>query len=267
MCANNLDGNIAMQKSKWIERYWLIALALTALPTVTQAGSLENAIEAQVQTDIAAQKSQQQIDGLADETDQMLAEYRDTLRQTDSLKAYNDQLDKLVVSQQKELDSINIQLRNIETTQRDIVPLMLNMIDAMSQFVSLDIPFLPDERHARVTQLQTLMERADVSLAEKYRRILEAYQVETEYGRTIEAYRAELTEKDNTRTVDFLRIGRVSLYYLTLDGTEAGIWNNGSWQVLPSEYRQPISEALKVAMKQLPPDLLVLPVKTAEVTK
>jgi hypothetical protein len=252
-----------MQKYKWIGQHWLIAIMLTGIPLLSPAGSLESAIDSQVKTDVAAQKSQQQIDGLADETVQLLAEYRETLRQTDSLQAYNDQLDKLVSSQQQELDSINVQLRNIESTQRDIVPLMLKMIDTMEQFVALDLPFLPKERQARVIQLQTLMERADVTIAEKYRRILEAYQVETEYGRTIEAYRDELTVDNMTRTVDFLRIGRVSLYYLTLDGLESGIWSDG-WQVLPNEYRQPISQALKVAMKQLPPDLLVLPVKTVE---
>ena len=108
------------------------------------------------------------------------------------------------------------------------------------------------------------MERADVSLAEKYRRVLEAYQVETEYGRTIEAYQDDLILEDETRTVNFLRIGRVGLYYLTLDGQEAGAWNEG-WQSLDDSYRQAIDKGLKVAKKQLPPDLLVLPLKTAGV--
>jgi len=231
---------------------------------MTFAGNLEHAIETQVKTDIAAQKSQQQIDNLSDDTTQMLAEYRETLRQTDSLRAYNDQLNKLVISQKAELESIDLQLRNIETTQRDIVPLMLNMIDTMVKFVELDVPFLPEERQQRVQQLQTLMERADVTLSEKYRRILEAYQVETEYGRTIEAYQGELTVGEDSRTVDFLRIGRVSLYYLTLDGLEAGIWNQQQWTKLDDSYRQSISQGLKVAKKQLPPDLLVLPVRTVE---
>jgi len=239
-------------------------MLLTASPVMTFAGNLEHAIETQVKTDIAAQKSQQQIDNLSDDTTQMLAEYRETLRQTDSLRAYNDQLNKLVISQKAELESIDLQLRNIETTQRDIVPLMLNMIDTMVKFVELDVPFLPEERQQRVQQLQTLMERADVTLSEKYRRILEAYQVETEYGRTIEAYQGELTVGEDSRTVDFLRIGRVSLYYLTLDGLEAGIWNQQQWTKLDDSYRQSISQGLKVAKKQLPPDLLVLPVRTVE---
>ena len=259
-----------MQQQKWIGQHWIKIMLLTAIPVMTTyAGSLEHAIDTQVKSDTAAQQSQQQIDTLADETVQMLAEYREVLRQTNSLRAYNDQLDKLVTSQQKELDSIGLQLRNIETTRRDIVPLMVQMIDVMTDFVALDIPFLPDERQARLVQLQTLMERADVTLAEKYRRILEAYQVETEYGRTIEAYQGEITIESDTRTVDFLRIGRVSLYYSTLDGLEVGMWDQESnqWQRLDNEYLRDISQGLKIARKELPPDLLILPVKTAGVAQ
>ena len=256
-----------MQNNSKNKSYWLAAFVFSMLPVLSvYAGNLEHAIETQVNTDIAAQKSQQQVDSLDDETTQMLAEYREVLSQTESLRAYNEQLDALVASQKKELDSIDQQLNNIETTQRDIVPLMIKMIEVMSQFVELDIPFLAEERQTRVVQLQTLMSRADVTLAEKYRRILEAYQVETEYGRTIEAYQDELTMGENTRTVDFLRIGRVSLYYLTLDGLEAGMWEpkTGQWQVLSNDYLQSISQGLKVALKQLPPDLLVLPIHTVE---
>jgi hypothetical protein len=141
---------------------------------------------------------------------------------------------------------------------------MLKMIEVLGEFVELDIPFLAEERQTRVAQLQALMGRADVSLSEKYRRILEAYQVETEYGRTIEAYQGELDSSDSaSRTVDFLRIGRVSLYYLTLDGLEAGLWDieQKKWQPVPTEQLSSINQGLKVALKQLPPDLLVLPVK------
>jgi len=253
-----------MQRTQWNKPFGLALLASLLIPLASNSGSLEHAVDTQVKTDIAAQKSQQKVDGLSNETKDIVATYRETLRQTASLRTYNDQLEKLVMSQKKELSSMDEQLLNIENTQRDIVPLMLKMIDTMVQFVELDIPFLPEERQQRIVQLQTLMERADVTIAEKYRRILEAYQVETEYGRTIEAYRGDLIMGDSTRTVDFLRIGRVSLYYLTLDSLEAGIWNDNQWQRLDDKYRQAIEQGLKVAKKQLPPDLLVLPTQTAE---
>lgn len=256
-----------MQTTKWNNVFWLATTLALLTPAIALSGNLEHAIDAQVETDVAAQKSQQKIDNLADEKSEMLANYRESLRQTDSLRAYNNQLEKLTSSQRKELSSIDEQLLNIENTQREIVPLMLKMIATMVQFVELDVPFLPEERQQRIVQLQTLMERADVTIAEKYRRILEAYQVEMEYGRTIEAYQGDLMIAQATRTVDFLRIGRVSLYYLTLDGVEAGIWNDGQWQRLDDSYRAAIEQGLKVAKKQLPPDLLVLPTQTAQVAQ
>jgi FtsZ-binding cell division protein ZapB len=252
-----------MHLKQTIKRGWQLSIFL-ALPFLANAGALDEAIDTQVNTDIAAQKSQEKIDNLSDETTDMLAEYRDVLRQTQSLKSYNDQLQSLVNSQQEEMASISEQLNNIETTQHDIVPLMLKMIDVLQQFVSLDVPFLKQERQTRLEALTAMMGRADVSLAEKYRRIMEAYQVETEYGRTIEAYQADLEDGETKKTVDFLRIGRVSLYYLTLDGKEAGMWDNDKkqWVVLSDDYIQAITDGLKVAKKQLPPDLMVLPVNT-----
>ena len=244
---------------------WVCGLASVMLCSLVHAADhkdkLQNTIDLQIKTELTAKKSQKKIDELADQADQMLAEYQNLLRQAESLRIYNNQLDKLVLSQQGEIDSIAEQLINMETTQREIVPLMLKMVEVISQFVALDIPFLPEERQFRVAELQTIMERADVSLAEKYRRVLEAYQVETEYGRTIEAYQDELELDERIRTVNFLRIGRVGLYYLTLDGQQAGVWDAG-WRPLDSEYRQAIDKGLKVANKQLPPDLLVLPIKT-----
>lgn len=246
---------------------WVCGLASVMLCSLAHAADhkdkLQNTIDLQIKTELTAKKSQKKIDGLADQADQMLAEYRNLLRQAESLRIYNNQLDKLVLSQQGEIDSIAEQLINMETTQREIVPLMLKMVEVISQFVALDIPFLPEERQFRVAELQAIMERADVSLAEKYRRVLEAYQVETEYGRTIEAYQDELELDEKIRTVNFLRIGRVGLYYLTLDGQQAGVWDGDErWRPLDSEYLQAIDKGLKVAKKQLPPDLLVLPIKT-----
>lgn len=243
----------------------MLAGCLMLPAAISWAGALDQAIDEQVATDSAAQRSQQQIDNLDDETREMLNEYRAVMRQTQSLQAYNNQLDQLVSSQQQELESIDLQLANIDTTQRDILPMMIKMIDVLEQFVELDLPFLPEERSQRISQLKELMDRSDVNLSEKYRRILEAYQVETEYGRTIEAYQGEIEVDGNNRSVDFLRIGRVNLYYLSLDERDAGVWDQAEqrWETLDRSHNKAISEGLKVARKQLPPNLLVLPVKTA----
>ncbi len=207
-------------------------------------------------------RTQTRIEELDDDARVMLEEYQQLSRELDVLIIYNKQLQRLINSQEKEKISIREQMLGLEATKREIIPLMLNMLEWMDGFTKVDQPFLLEERHMRIEQIHDLMDRADVSVGEKYRRILEAYQVEMEYGRTIEAYRGELTISDNTRTVDFLRIGRVGLYYQTLDRQEAGHWDYsaGSWKKLSDSYNLPIRKGLRVARKQAAPDLLILPV-------
>jgi hypothetical protein len=163
--------------------------------------------------------------------------------------------------------SLNKQIGEVDVVQRQITPLMLRMIDTLAEFVRLDVPFLPEERAKRVAGLRDMMGRADVTLSEKYRRLMEAYQVENEYGRTIESYRGSLDAEGQQRTVDFLRIGRVALMYQTLDGQEVGFWDRqaGQWEELPGEYRSPIKQGLQIAKKQVAPDLIRIPVPAPEV--
>jgi hypothetical protein len=149
---------------------------------------------------------------------------------------------------------------------RSVTPLMLRMIDSLDAFVALDLPFLLDERQERIEELRKMMPRADVTNAEKYRRIMEAYQIENDYGRSIEAYRATLGRDGREVTVDFLRFGRIALVYQTLDEAERGVWDqtSGSWQPLDASYRSAIRQGLRIARKQAAPDLIFLPLPAAE---
>jgi hypothetical protein len=204
---------------------------------------------------------QKQIDGLSDETDELLAKYRTVLTQIDSIGVYNHQLHELIGSQDEELASLQDQLDRVEVVGRSVTPLMLRMIDALDATVALDLPYLTEERTKRIADLRKLMTRASVTSAEKYRLIMEAYQTENEYGRTIEAYRSTLKRGDRDIKVDFLRFGRIALVYQTLDGMEAGVWNQTkkTWEPLDASYRTAIRQGLRIARKQAAPDLIGLP--------
>jgi len=204
---------------------------------------------------------QKEIDELSDETDDLSAKYRTALTQIDSIRIYNQQLRELIGSQTDELGSLQDQLDRVEVVGRSVTPLMLRMIEALEATVELDLPFLLEERTKRIADLRELMTRAAVSNAEKYRLIMEAYQTENEYGRTIEAYRSNLQRGDREIKVDFLRFGRIALVYQTLDGKETGFWNQEEkrWELLDSSYQTPIREGLRIARKQAAPDLIRLP--------
>lgn len=247
---------------------WLLGLGFGLHVAISPAQqSIEDAIAVQSTSIQTSAEVQARIDALDDDTRAMLEEYRRAMSQIADLTAYNEQLGRLVDTQRVELADFERQFNDIEVTKRRILPLIVRQIDVLEEFVSLDMPFLERERALRIEELRKLMERPEVPTSEKYRRVSEAYQIELEYGHTIEAYEGELVAASGEpRTVNFLRFGRLGLYYMTLDGLEIGFFNNDSdeWEQLPGEYLQSIDRAIRIARKQLPPDLVRLPVPAPE---
>jgi Protein of unknown function (DUF3450) len=219
------------------------------------------ALQAQAQNDKEQSAQQAQINKIREQTQDAAGRYAQAMADADSLERYNKQLDSQVKSQEAEMASIERQLTEIETTNREVQPLMQQMVDTLDQFVKLDVPFLLEERTARVQTLKDMMGRADVTISEKYRRILEAYQIELEYGRTLDAYSGRLGTGADARTVEFVRLGRVSLMYRTLDGAEVGYWDAMQKKWVPdASYRDDIQQALRVARGQGAKELLTVPV-------
>ena len=229
--------------------------------TLTHAQTADEALEEHQQMQQSLRDSQTRVDNLDDQRLEMLAEYRSELRRLEDLNSYNENLQELLNSQAAEQQRINEDLAELEAIRRDLVPLMLEMQRAMENFVRLDLPFLPEERASRVQALDNLLKRSDVDIAEKYRRLIEAYIIEAEYGQTLEAYEGTLTTGNQQRTVDFLRLGRTALFYITLDRTEVGIWDSqtNNWHALPNSFVDPVMQAVRMARQQVPPDLLRLP--------
>jgi seryl-tRNA synthetase len=242
----------------------ITALLLLSLnPAFSQSGAKTKKVVAEEKKNLnMAQASQKKIDALSDQTQTLLMKYRQTLKQIDNAKVYNAQLTKIIQTQEEEKVSIKSQTAQLKDTAKGIVPLMVDMVANIKKFVELDVPFLPKERAKRVNDLETLLTRADVSTSEKFRRILEAYQVENEYGRTIESYRALKKTDGNEKTVDYLQVGRVAFLYQTLDGKETGAWDNKAkkWVELGSEYKKSIQAGIKMAKKQTAPQLIKLPI-------
>jgi hypothetical protein len=237
----------------------LFAAALLAAATIASGQSIDSLIQAQASADREAAAAQERITKLADSAADKAAQYRQALSEADSLTRYNATLRTQVQSQADEVKSIQQQLVDIETTQREIQPLMERMVATLAETVKADVPFLLEERTQRVQRLQEIMPRADVTISEKYRRILEAYQIELEYGRTLDSYQGNLPGQD--KVVDFVRVGRISLLYQTGDQEETGYWDQNAKQwVRDDDYREAFIRAVAIAKKRGAPDLIEAPV-------
>lgn len=260
------------QKNKYLalmgrQTWWLFAfcvvISLWSLFAVNaSAQNVDDALGIQTASQKNSQAAQEKIDSLDDSRQTMADEYRALVQQTDELGIYNAQLRRLIQSQEMEIAQYDADLAELEQTRRRLMPLLWQMTDALKKILTVDTPFLAEERQARFDELARLMDRADIAVADKYRRIMEAYQIEAEYGHSIEAYQGQMQIGDEARTVDFLRFGRVGLYYLSLDGQDVGMWDSekGAWLEVDSMYRDTLAQAIRIARKQMPPDLIRLPV-------
>ena len=243
---------------RWIHLGVILAPAVFAAAPVS--AQLQEALTEQVQADRTAAQSQNTINELRDRTADAAGRTQQANADAESLERFNRQLDEQVQMQNEELASIGQQLLDIDTTNREVQPLMQQMVDTLERFVQLDVPFLVAERTARVENLKSLMDRADVTISEKYRLILEAYQIELDYGRTFDSYEGPLGTGPDARTVEFARLGRVSLIYRTLDGSETGYWDaeKKDWVADPA-FREAVEHAISIANGGTP-DLLTVPV-------
>lgn len=245
-------------------------LAIACLGTVLVSGlsvtpamaQLTEATNETAATTREAKQSQVRINQIDDQISEIVADYRVTIDLLADLREYNALKRKLIADQERRIKVLRSDILNVADIQRAMPPLINEMINTIALFIDKDLPFLPVERATRVAKLKADFDRSEVSTAEKYRKALEAFQIENDYGRSIEAYEGVLVTADGERTVNFLKVGRIALYYQTMDKSETGMWDvaaDGWTTDLPGGTRDQIDTAIAVAREFVPPDLLLLP--------
>ncbi len=233
--------------------------------TAVSADPLENLHKEEAKIHTAAKKSQEKINSLFEQAQDLLVEYRAVVDETENLKVYNDYVASLVADQERNIASLQSQIDSIEETKQNIVPLMFRMIDSLETFIQLDVPINLDERLARIDRLREIMTNSNVTVSEQFRQVLEAYQIENEYGAKIASYQGDINVDGTNVKVDFFNLGRTALLALSLDQKNAWVWNNESraWEKLGDEYLSSVVTAVRMANNLVPADLIKLPIRAA----
>jgi hypothetical protein len=245
----------------------LVAICIGGSASVALAQSIDPIVEVGKQRTSAAKASQAKIDRLADETANLLSDYKTVMKQVDGLKVYNARLERQIANQERRIRDIDASIAEASVIQRQIPPLVVRMLDGLEQFINLDMPFDLDTRLSNIEAVRANMDRSDVTSAEAFRQVLELYSIELQYGRGIEAYTDTIELGGAEREVDILRIGRVALVYQSTDGAETGAWNKDaqSWEELSAgDYASAVRKGVRIAKKQATIELLNMPVSAPE---
>lgn len=209
-----------------------------------------------------AKASQQRIDQLDDQTTQLVNEFRANLKQLEAANRYNASLNRNIQGQERSIERLQMDIENVSGLQRAMQPLMEDMLATLGDLVEADIPFELDDRRDRVSRLEGVMNDPAMSAAQRYRLIVEAYQIENEYGRTIGAYQGSIDDGGELRSGEFLRVGRIALIFKTADDSVLKVWdkNQNAWVNLDKSYLPDVRLGLRMANEQTAPGLLPVPV-------
>ncbi len=244
-----------------------IAAAVLVLTgsVLAQQATVDDVLRADQRRLNLAQASQERVNDQNEAARTLTAQYRAINKEVDGLRVYNRLMTAQVQGQQATLDDISLSMDQVDVINRQIFPLMERMIDGIEQSIALDIPLLLEEREDRIDKLKDTLGRSDVSVAEKFRKVMEAYQIELDYGSSAEFYKKSLEIDGGVRDYNMLRIGRVGLYFQSDDSNITGMWDqeSGAFIVLGNEHRNEIRKGLRMARQLIAPELLLLPIPAA----
>ena len=242
----------------------LFALSISVSANELVEVNMESVLEVGRENQQLSASSQDKIDSTERQTDKIVNEYKVVAKQVEGLKLYNAQKRIQIQAQLDLMDKLDEQLVQVVVMQRQIPPLAQKMLDTLETFIKLDTPFRSEERRGRVDLVRSSLAKPKVTASEQVRQVLEAYNIEAEYGRKIDTYEDKL---DDGTVVNILVIGRIGMFYQTKDERSSGRWDNetGSWEELPGSYRKPIRDGIRMAKKLAPTDMLLMPVVKGEV--
>ena len=257
-----------------------LALIAFAFPVVAQEATevqvqsntqVKDVLQAGASKVSAAQKAQVNVDRIADQTDGLLQEFKQVNKQIESLRVYNSQLERQIVNQKKMMVELQESIENATIIERGVSPMMVSMLNGLEDFIALDLPFKKDKREAAIADLYVNLDSAKFSAAEKFRQILEVYDIESDYSLSMESYtdQIDINGDGSEVEVQMLRIGRVALMYQSKDKSRAGVWNKTtkSWESLGSEYRRAVDQAIRIAVKLSPQDVIEMPITAPEIAQ
>ncbi|MFO8111947.1 MAG: DUF3450 domain-containing protein [Desulfosalsimonadaceae bacterium] len=254
-----------MTKNTIITITYLFILLFFAWPgfaDTLENGDIGEKIRQPVRESVEIRKQTQKANEQWQKEKQVLASRYDRLQEENKrLAARRDALEENLEATTGRVRRKEKQLADIEQVTGSMAPFLTEMIGRLARLPDEGMPFLKEERARRIQRLREMMSEPDVDASEKYRKVMEALLVEAEYGNTIEVYQETIDVSGRSILANIFRLGRISLFYQTMDQQESGWYDMaaGAWEKLPERHNRAISTAIDIGAKRQPVELVTLP--------
>lgn len=235
-----------------------LAVLIASSARTQDAAQLSDTVKKTVETHQQTQKKQQE----------WANEQADLTARLKAARAQVDFFEKKKALEEKEVAALDQGVAELERRMVESVRLNESLIDTLNAvttrletFVEGDLPFLLTERRARIAGVKDALARPDYTGAEKLRRVLEALQVEANYGNVAEVYQEKIVVNEEEIHADMVRVGRVSVYWLTPDGERVGEFDRAQnkWVELDHKHVRAINETREMALRLRSVEVVSLP--------
>ncbi|MCC5995662.1 MAG: DUF3450 domain-containing protein [Oceanicaulis sp.] len=239
-----------------------MGMAAGAAALVTAGGAyaqLDDALRTARQSTQEGARAQEQITQLADAADNAERQYLATREEIESQRIFLEQQRVFLMSQENELTALRSQLERVGSIEVDLAPMLLDMYVALEEFINEDMPFQMDVRRERLERIQTALGDANISAAERYRLLLNAYEIEMGYGRSLRAFTEETEVDGAPQAAEVLQIGRVALIRDIGGNLEIMTQDNREWRPVPGSLAVDVQRAFRIAREVTTPEVFVAP--------
>ncbi len=217
------------------------------------------------------------------------ASYSALLQAIASEKISLAQQELFVANQGGEIELLNAQIASVDDLKSSIEPMVGKMTTGIAAQINSDYPFEMDRRIPRLESLENTVADPTVSIAEKYRKALNVYKLEVNYGQSLEAKKGNhpvnptirvgddrwVKNEDGTIKFDkktgereeifdgsYLRYGRLAYVYLAADSSGAMRYDlsQKAWVDLPKRNIVDIRRAVRIANGEAAPNVVRVPI-------
>lgn len=232
---------------------------------VAQAGTNEatgQSVQQQVAKTIdIQQKTQSRLKGWAEKEEKLYSDLAALKKKNQYFEKQLKRMEPLLLLEKKKNEEL---LRRKEETRRvkdELLTYLESVLGMLKAHTKSDLPFLVEERQARIKTLEALLIDPSEFPAEKFRRVFEALQIEAEYGSSVEVVQQNIEIDNTSLLVDVFRLGRLALFFLSIDREKAGYFDrvSKSWKQLPSEINTDLEKAVAMARMERSVELVKLP--------
>jgi len=240
---------------------WLFC-GLLLVPGVSASANPEQNLQTVDQAITIRRETQEKEDAWDSEKKALTGRYRILQAEKKRLLFEQEQNEKLLSHHRQRAVEAERKILESERLRKELAAYLSTVVERVESLTTTGLPFLASERNQRLLEIKETLLDLEIAAAEKYRRIMEALQIETEYRHTVEVYPQEIMIAGEKKMVEVLRLGGLALFWRSPDGISIGEYNclKQEWRILDKHYQTPINKAMEITLKQRTIEMVSLPI-------